>query len=60
MAKLWPNRLHESSALKNLPCHFGLHRWARLDVEHLLPGNKEIRFCRWCSKVEVNGVVYDP
>ncbi len=60
MAKLWPNRLHESSAFKNLPCHFGWRRWAQLDVEKLLPEKKEVRFCRWCSKVRIDGVIYDP
>jgi hypothetical protein len=60
MAKLWPNSLHESSALKNLLCHLGLHRWAQLNVENLLPEKKEIRFCRWCSRVKVDGVIYDP
>jgi len=60
MAKLWPNRLHESGAFRSLPCHVGLHRWAQLHVENLLPEKKEIRFCRWCSKVKVNGVIYDP
>jgi hypothetical protein len=45
LAKLWPNRLHESNALKNLFCRTGLHRWAQLDLLELAQG-KHVRFCR--------------
>ncbi len=58
LAKLWPHRSHESSWLKNLPCHFGVHRWAELDLREVVPG-REVRFCRWCSKIKVDGVVYE-
>jgi hypothetical protein len=34
LAKLWPNRLHESNAFKNLFCRVGLDRWARVACEH--------------------------
>ena len=57
LAKLWPNRLHESNFLKNLFCRVGLHRWARLDLQELAAG-KDVRFCRWCSDVELYGKIY--
>ncbi len=58
-AKLWPHRLHESSALLGILCGVRLHRWAQLDLKGLVPDTKEVRFCRWCSKVKINGIVYD-
>jgi hypothetical protein len=60
LARLWPNRMHESSFLKNLFCHVRLHRWAQLPLHQLVPGQRRVRFCRWCSKIEVNGVTYEP
>jgi len=57
-AKLWPNRKHEASSLLGLLCHLGLHRWRRLNLAHLMP-NKNVLHCFWCSKVKVDGVVYD-
>jgi len=60
VAKLWPHRLHESSPLLNILCHVQLHRWAQLNLKGLVPDTKEVRFCRWCSKVRVNGIIYDP
>jgi hypothetical protein len=59
LAKLWPHREHESSAVKNLFCCFGLHRWHQLDLKELVP-SKEVRFCFWCSKVRIDGAVYEP
>jgi len=58
-ARLWPNREHEANSVFGLLCRLGLHRWRRLDLETLAPG-KDIAHCFWCSKVKVNGVVYDP
>ena len=58
LAKLWLHRLHESSSLKNLLCYLGLHLGAELDLQDLVSENKEVRFCRWCSKVKVSGVIY--
>jgi hypothetical protein len=58
-AKLWPNREHEASGALGLLCRVGLHRWRRLDLSEFAPG-KEIAHCFWCSKVKVDGVVYDP
>jgi len=57
-AKLWPNRQHESNGVFGLLCRMGLHRWRRLDLSKLMP-DKEIDHCFWCSKVKVDGVVYD-
>jgi hypothetical protein len=58
-AKLWPNRKHEASAVAGLACRVGIHRWRRLDLTSLAP-NKDISFCFWCSKVRIDGVIYDP
>lgn len=57
LAKLAPNRMHESSWLKNLLCGVGLHRWYRpnLGVSVYL---REVGLCRWCPKVKVRGVIY--
>ena len=59
VAKLWPHRKHEASPLLGLLCRAGLHRWAQLNLEGLAPNTKEVRFCRWCSNVRINGTVYD-
>jgi hypothetical protein len=58
LAKLWPHREHESNSVKNMFCRFDLHRWRQLDLDELVP-DKEVHFCFWCSKVRVDGVVYD-
>jgi hypothetical protein len=58
LSKLWPHRLHESSAVKNLFCHCGLHRWMRLGSVELVPG-REVKFCYWCDKVKLDGTIYD-
>jgi hypothetical protein len=59
LAKLWPNREHEASAVAGILCRLGLHFWRRLDVEEMAPGRK-IRFCFWCTKVSIDGVPYEP
>jgi hypothetical protein len=56
--KLWPHREHESNSALGLLCRAGLHRWRRLDLATLMPG-KDILHCFWCSKVKVDGAVYD-
>ncbi len=58
VAKLWPHREHESSGVLGLICRIGLHRRRRLDLATLTP-DKDILHCFWCSKVKVDGVVYD-
>jgi len=57
-ARLWPNREHESNALKALFCALGLHRWRSLNLAELFPG-REVHHCFWCSKVRVDGVTYN-
>jgi len=59
VAKLWPHREHEASILLGQLCRVGLHRWRQLDLSELAPG-REIDFCFWCSKVRIDGIVYDP
>jgi len=58
LRKLWPHREHESNAIKGLFCSFGLHWWRQLDLSELHP-EKEVRYCFWCSKIQVDGVIYD-
>jgi hypothetical protein len=57
-ARLWPNRQHEANSALGLLCRVGLHRWRRLDLAALVP-DKDILHCFWCSKVKVDGVIYD-
>ena len=58
VAELWPHREHESNAVLGLLCRIGVHRWRRLDLATLIP-KKDILFCFWCSRIKVDGVVYD-
>ena len=58
VARLWPHREHESNSLLGLLCRVGLHRWRRLDLANLMP-DKDVLHCFWCSRVKVNGVIYD-
>lgn len=57
-AKLWPHREHEASPVLGLLCRAGVHRWRSLDLSELFPG-RDIQHCFWCSKVKIDGVVYD-
>jgi hypothetical protein len=59
LAKLWPHREHESNAIKGLLCRCGLHRWRTLDLGELVPG-RDVRYCFWCSKVRIDGTIYEP
>ena len=59
VAKLWPHREHEANIILGLLCRAGVHRWRRLDLATLVP-HKDILFCFWCSKVKVDGILYDP
>jgi hypothetical protein len=52
LARLWPNRAHESNWLKSLACHFGWHRWHEIEFERSKPP-QVVRFCRWCAEVRV-------
>jgi hypothetical protein len=58
LAKLWPHREHESNAVKNLFCRCNLHRWRQLDLSDLAP-ERVVHYCFWCSRVRMDGVVYD-
>lgn len=58
VAKLWPHREHEASPVLGLLCHAGVHRWRSLDLTEFFPG-RDIQHCFWCSKVKIDGVVYD-
>jgi hypothetical protein len=58
LAKLWPHRKHESFALATFLCMLGIHYWRALNLDGLCPG-KTIHYCFWCSKVRIDGVVYD-
>lgn len=58
LAKLWPHRSHESNCLKASFCAMHLQRWSSLTLDDLAP-LKQVRFCRWCSSVEVDGLVYE-
>ena len=51
LAKLWPNRVHESNWVKNLTCHFGLHRWQEMKFEDSQSAQL-VRFCRWCVRIK--------
>ena len=59
VARLWPHREHESNALIGLCCLAGLHGWRQLDLTELVPG-RQIYFCFWCSKVRIDGTIYEP
>jgi hypothetical protein len=59
LARLWPNREHEANALAGLLCRTGLHYWRHLDLTDHAP-NRNVRFCFWCSKVEIDRVIYTP
>jgi hypothetical protein len=59
LARLWPNREHEAPALAGLLCRMHVHLWRRLDLSHVsIP--RDVWFCFWCSKVKIDGVIYDP
>lgn len=58
LAKLWPHREYESSAATGILCRIGLHHWSKLDVEDHAP-NREVRFCFWCSKIRIDGSIYE-
>jgi hypothetical protein len=53
LARLWPNRTHESNWSKAALCALGVHRWYRIDVNMTVRG-VQYSFCRWCPKVKVD------
>lgn len=58
LGRLWQHREHESNALKQLFCQCGLHRWRQLDLSKL-PVNNDVRYCFWCSKLKIDGIVHE-
>jgi len=58
LAKLWPNRQHEANAVLGLLCRIGVHRWRALELMWLEP-ERDIHHCFWCTKVRIDGIVYD-
>jgi hypothetical protein len=59
IARLWPHREHESGPVRGLCCRIGFHQWRRLDLRSIAPG-RDVRFCFWCSKIKIDGVIYEP
>jgi hypothetical protein len=54
---MWPHREHESGMLRSLMCFLGLHLWLAPDYSSFVR-RRSIRFCLWCSSVEIDGRVY--
>ncbi len=59
VARLWPHREHEANGALALLCRAGLHRWRKLDLTRQAP-DRDIAHCFWCSKVRIDGTVYQP
>jgi hypothetical protein len=57
LQRMWPHREHESGLLRGLMCWLGLHLWLQPDYTAFVRRNS-VRFCLWCSSVEINGRVY--
>ena len=57
LARFWPHREHESGVLRSLLCFLGLHLWVQPDYSSLA-AKRQIRFCRWCPSIEIDGKVY--
>lgn len=55
LARLAPNRTHESNWFKSLLCSFGLHSWYYPNLADLDLANQRIGFCHWCDKVKLPG-----
>ena len=58
VARLWPHREHEANPLLALLCRAGMHRWRCLDLASLVPGN-DVQHCFRCSRVKIDGILYD-
>jgi hypothetical protein len=57
LQRMWPHREHESGALRALMCLLGLHLWLQPDYSSIT-NKRAVRFCMWCSCVEIDGQVY--
>jgi len=60
LKKWWPHREHESNSVKAFLCFCHMHRWRELKIQQFLPPGKEVQFCHWCSKIRINGSIYEP
>ena len=59
LARLCPNREHESSAVTGLLCRAGIHYWRQLDLTDIAT-DRSVRFCFWCWDIKIDGVIYTP
>lgn len=57
LQRMWPHRTHESGVIHSLLCFLGLHFWAQPDFASHAP-RRAVRFCLWCSTVEIDGNLY--
>lgn len=57
LQRMWPHREHESGMVRSMMCFLGLHFWLAPDyTSHVR--HRNVRFCLWCSSVEIDGRVY--
>ena len=57
LQRLWPHRTHESGTFRALCCLLGFHHWLQPNYTAIAP-RSNIRFCHWCSTVEIDGIRY--
>jgi hypothetical protein len=57
LQRLWPQRAHESGTLRSMLCLLGFHHWLQADYSGIAR-RSNIRFCHWCSSVEIDGRRY--
>ena len=57
LQRMWPHREHESGVLRSLMCFLGAHLWLAPDYTSIVR-RRNVRFCLWCSCVEIDGRVY--
>lgn len=53
LRRLWPNRTHESSWLKDVICWLGFHRWHPVQVD-VSTSTLSCTYCRWCTAIRVH------
>ncbi|HTB95944.1 MAG TPA: hypothetical protein VK716_02980 [Terracidiphilus sp.] len=57
LQRLWPHRTHESGTIRSVLCLLGFHHWLQPNYSAFAP-RRNIRFCHWCSSVEIDGTLY--
>lgn len=57
LQQFWPHRSHESGVFRSLLCFLGIHLWLQPDYSGIAP-HRSIRFCHWCTTVEIDGTRY--